>query len=167
MVSEQGREHQRSNPVNDQRKDEKRIRQEAFINAMLDQYSKVTPFVGVWETLKALNIPRGTFLDWYDDEDFLKLRRRLSKMRLVSYSDTVERAIIGDGEGLNRVAYAQGMLNRLDPDLRERVEHSGNVSNVTVTLPEGIRSGDTGPSPETGQGQGIGENVQPGASSSD
>jgi hypothetical protein len=141
-VSEAGRERQTNNPVNDARRDEKQMRQRAFADAMIEQYKGEREYLGVFKTLKELGIPWGTYCTWLGsgDEDWARENERVKIARRFAFGNLVERAIIGDGEGLNRVAYAQGMLNRLDPDLRDRIEHSGNIGNVTLAVDGGLGS---------------------------
>lgn len=145
-------ERQTNNPVNDARRLEKIARQQALANALIAQYTDESPWLGLFATLKELGIPWGTYNHWVgtSDTDWQPLMEEIGRARLARVWGDCERGMF-TGVGLNRVPYLQGMVNRLDPSMRERVEHSGSVSNVTVTLPEGIRhKADTRKAPTQG-----------------
>ena len=116
--------------LNFERLEDKRALQTELVKDLISQFDGTKEFEGILPTIKRLNIPVGTLNFWFSDNDFLQLWIDYKFIRRIRLNDKLFRAI-ELGEGANMIAYIQGVLNRLDPEFSEKIQHQ-SVSAPTM-----------------------------------
>jgi len=118
-------------PNNEERKEDKILRQRTFVDAVITDLQKGKQFQGVLPILKKLGIAIGTYSRWLSDPDFSKAKDEIQQMRRVVLNDEYWRAML-TGEGIHKAAYVVAGLKGIDPEWSDRVSHSGQLTNVHI-----------------------------------
>jgi len=116
---------------NNERKEDKLLRQHTFVDEVITDLQKGKDFQGVLPILKRLGIAIGTYSRWLSDPDFSKAKDEIQHMRRVVLNDEYWRAML-TGVGIHKTAYVVAGLKGIDPEWSDRVNHSGQLTNVHI-----------------------------------